>query len=779
MQKTFDLLNELLASKYDLKKLSEQGIYYSIDDDHQSPEDVLSRIKSLTNLYHVDVRISYESGIPKIRYISGLTVYDEALVNSRWIGRYWAADGKVTAETHIWEVLNDTVTTLPLHSFRIEIDSQSLHTYWQCSGAIQYYDIEKGAIHVIVKLVNRIRPIEVEIHTLLNGTPFLNRWLTITNCSNSPAALSSLATWSGALWTKRINSYYQDNKPDSYFTLGYFASSLSHWEGDFVWKPLTNGTFRIEGRRGHSGYGLPFFMVRNEVTGETFICHLEWSGNWYTDFMCDVEPHGEEANLVFSIGPAGTAPQRIISVGETVTTPAVHLACIQGDLDECVQATHTHLRRSVIPLPSDDKKFLVKYSTLNESAAYFPDKSNYEQDVLNQVDIAADLGCELFIVENAWHGKQATHGSWGIAGDWFPNAWLPNGLSVIRKYVRSKGMLFGLYLEIETIGFDSDLFAQHPDWAMTRDGNVATGWQRTKRALLDLTKPEVAAWMESEIFRIIQEFDLDLFRLDANVRYLYEGGQRIDNGYLESTFWRYYQTLYEIWDRVRKKFPNVILQQASSGGCRNDIGIMRHFNEAFLTDALHVPRELYAFNGLTLALPPEIFNNMAGLVWPSTEPRGPFETHLRISTILSHPYIADVGVMPPNSGPINSYRLDRHKRYIKLFKEFVRPMLTDCKMYHHAPITSKTSGKDWFVIEYASPDHLHGVALLIRLEQAKEQNFHFRPRGLHRGMSYKVHLDNSNQSYIISGRELMQTGLIIDIENLYGSELLLFESVSQ
>ncbi len=256
----------------------------------------------------------------------------------------------------------------------------------------------------------------------------------------------------------------------------------------------------------------------------------------------------------------------MISAGETVTTPPVHLACIHGDLDECVQASHNHLRRSVIPFPSDERKFLVKYSTLNESGIYFPDKSNYENAVLDQVDIATELGCELFLVENAWHGKHVTHGSWGIAGDWVPNAWLPNDLNVIRQYVRSKGMLFGLYLEIETIGFDSDLYEQHPNWVLMRDGCHATGWQRDKRGLLDLTKPEVAAWMENEIVRIIEKYDL----ICSGLMQMSVISSKEDNGLPTDTskaLSALYQTLYEIWERIRKKFPHVILQQASSGGC--------------------------------------------------------------------------------------------------------------------------------------------------------------------------------------------------------------------
>jgi uncharacterized lipoprotein YddW (UPF0748 family) len=44
---------------------------------------------------------------------------------------------------------------------------------------------------------------------------------------------------------------------------------------------------------------------------------------------------------------------------------------------------------------------------------------------------------------------------------------------------------------------------------MTRDGKpVANGQQ------LDVANPAVAAWMESEIARIIKKYDLDMFRID-------------------------------------------------------------------------------------------------------------------------------------------------------------------------------------------------------------------------------------------------------------------------
>jgi alpha-galactosidase len=81
----------------------------------------------------------------------------------------------------------------------------------------------------------------------------------------------------------------------------------------------------------------------------------------------------------------------------------------------------------------------------------------------------------------------------------------------VRNYAREKGMLFGLWVEIESVGSASNLRKEHPDWILTRNGTpVANGRQ------LDFANPEVAAWAESEISKIITKYDLDLFRIDYN-----------------------------------------------------------------------------------------------------------------------------------------------------------------------------------------------------------------------------------------------------------------------
>ena len=82
-------------------------------------------------------------------------------------------------------------------------------------------------------------------------------------------------------------------------------------------------------------------------------------------------------------------------------------------------------------------------------------------------------------------------------------------------------MLFGLWMDAERIGSESKVAQDHPDWLARRyDGQAELG------GMIDLTRAEVAEWMEGQIERLITEHELDLFRLDYNVGNIGAGGQQ-------------------------------------------------------------------------------------------------------------------------------------------------------------------------------------------------------------------------------------------------------------
>jgi alpha-galactosidase len=702
----------------------------------------------------------HQQPLPGTRLTSGLTICDEALWMGRWVNRYWISTGIIEPEFHL-EGEEERRESLPVDSFRLSIEGQDLAGTWTWVRA------EKAEVHnpdgllVTVELASRARPINVKIHTMLYGGPVMVRWLEVTNTGTTPTAISGVSPWSGLVWD---TATYQERLPkgeETPFEVGYAQYEEWGHEGAWRFESLANGSRTISGTRGRSGWGHPTFFAHNRATGEWFVGSLGWSGNWTTQVTGKEMPEADRALFLFQIGPSAADPAlRVLDAGETVLTPRVHALCKRGNLDSVIQALHEHVRREVMPPPLPNRDMLVEAN----HRGYIVDHES-EAGLKREIDLAAEVGAELFVVDAGWYGPEPNR--WGQnVGDWYAGAWLPNDLNPVREYARQKGLPFGLWVEIESIGSATKLRRQHPDWVLTRDAKPLAGGR-----LLDLTNPAVTAWMESEVARIIRKYDLDLFRVDYNST-AEEGGNRIRYGFTENTLWRHVDALYAMLDRLRKQFPNVIFQNCAGGGGRLDLGMMSRFQNTELSDWLRAPRGLKILNGMTWILPPEILLRTFG-----TESDGPVSdaelfTQLRAAT-MALPILRGLS---PTLADFNPLQREAVRQNITLYKQVIRPLLQNCRVYHHTPLTPMLEGSPWVVLEYATPDAQKSLGWIFRTDESGDPAYCFRPRGLDLSRTYEVTFSNSGQTAEIPGYLLLQEGIPVRLEANLTSELLIFRA---
>ncbi|MBI2844839.1 MAG: alpha-galactosidase [Armatimonadetes bacterium] len=412
---------------------------------------------------------------------------------------------------------------------------------------------DRGARHLVVELTNQAYSLDVKIHTLLDDTPVQERWVEITNRSDSAVALTKIYPWSGRFWHWIGGNAYD---------LGYQSNRGLGW---FERASLPGGTTAVESMRGPGGFDDPFFIVRNMMNGEYYIAHLAWTANWRMEFTNEQNPSSPDAGLSFRIGPRSANALRVIDPGETITSPSVHLGRVKGDFDSAVQAMHDHIRRFVLPTRPPERSHLIQYVVGGSS----------ETNIRNSIDVAAAVGAELFIIDAGW---------WDIYGEWTPSpARFPNGIGPLVNYAHSRGLLFGLYAEVEggRGNWDqSEVYSQHPTWFYTQlfDGE--------RKYFLRLEKPEVAAYMESVLTGLIDQYGLDLYRHDYIPGYTYEGLSTFRSGFVENNYWRYYENYYDVWERIHANHPNLILQMTTCGGAREDLAMMSRFHETY-TNAGH------------------------------------------------------------------------------------------------------------------------------------------------------------------------------------------------
>jgi alpha-galactosidase len=696
----------------------------------------------------------------QVRYHSGTCIFDEALIAKRWVGRNWSCNGFVEAERNLTWV-NDSAKMprafagldLDVASFELVIDGQKLHSGWELVEIRQ--EREADGSHAVVELRSSLRPVTLRVHTRACGNGFLIRWLEIQNTGTSAAALGTCSVLSGVL-QRGGNWRQQSHGVATPFRVGFMASRAWGEEGFFDWLDLPNTPVRLESRNGKSGHSCPWFILENRLTGERFLGCLAWSANWAIELTAEYTRG--EASVHVRMGPTAEEPQRVIDAGETITTPVVHMGMFQLQLDALIQQWHRHIRQNVLARTPAANRGLLLYNHWS----YL--QHDMSEDLLRmEIDAAVAVGAEVFIVDAGWYADQGT--SWyDTVGDWRPGNRLPNGFKPISDYAHAKGLKIGAWFDIERLSPKSRTHQEHPDWVLKCYGEPMVFDD------IDLTNPRALEYCESILSQCIEEFELDVFRLDYNA-WAACGGQTPRHGWQENVLWRQHQSLHGMYERLRRKYPKLLMENCSGGGGRLDLAMMAIFDHSSASDHPVAPRAGKIINGLTMVLPPERVAHHLGVAMDG-HTRGDVDFQLRIG-LMSHLSLSGIY---PRISEANPLHVGRIRHHVELFKNFVRPYLYDSVVYHHTPVLPGTEPGGFWVQEHSSPDRARAMAGVFRLAGGSQSQYHLRLRSLDPGRQYCVTFDNSGQSANFSGKELLFGGITIDLDHPLSSELLLIQA---
>jgi alpha-galactosidase len=347
---------------------------------------------------------------------------------------------------------------------------------------------------------------------------------------------------------------------------------------------IGDGLWLREGRRGHTGHdsatvvvaGVPGFTFGS---GESYAVHVAWSGN--TVYRVERVPSG--------LGMTGGAGQRLVpgvttvgggelllpgeitlAQGESYATPWVYLAASLAGLDELSAQFHGYLRS----LPSHPHTSRPVNLNVWE-AVYF----NHDFGKLTALaDLAAGIGVERYVLDDGWfHGRrddQAALGDW-----WVDEEVWPGGLHELADYVRARDMQFGLWIEPEMVNPDSELYRAHPDWILSA-GHRIPPLQR-HQLVLDLTRPEVSAYLLDKISKLLAEYPIDYVKWDCN-RDIVDAGSTLRSGAPAA----HEQTIavYALVDELRRRYPAVEWESCAAGGGRVDLAILERMQRIWVSD---------------------------------------------------------------------------------------------------------------------------------------------------------------------------------------------------
>jgi len=323
---------------------------------------------------------------------------------------------------------------------------------------------------------------------------------------------------------------------------------------------------------------LPMAMVENLKLGLIWFWQIEHNGSWYWE-VSNVSARSNNADDVYAYlgGPDDlhSAAWKQLKPGETFATVPVAIGCVRGGFREAVEALTRYRRVACEKSRKGNLQCPVIFNDYMNCLWGDPT----EQKELPLIAAAARVGCEYFVIDAGWYADINEDWSQTI-GSWQPSSsrW-PRGLKFVLDQIRQNGMTPGLWLEPEVAGAKS-LLAQKPDnWFFIRHGKRVL---KNSRFLLDFRNPEVRAYLDQVIARLVNEYGVGYIKMDYNVDSLQGTELNADSfgqGLLE------HNRAHLAWlDAILNRYPELTIENCGSGGGRMDYAMLSRLHLQSMTD---------------------------------------------------------------------------------------------------------------------------------------------------------------------------------------------------
>lgn len=376
---------------------------------------------------------------------------------------------------------------------------------------------------------------------------------------------------------------------------------LMHFEGSWgrermvVREPIHRGIKIVDSKRGTSSHqeNSSILLVKpntDEFTGEVYGLSLIYSGNH--EFLIEKDQY-QQTRVMAGINAHLFAWP--LSVGESFQTPELLMNYSNQGMNQQSQDFHRFIQKHLVrSFATTDRPILLN----NWEATYFDFD---EEKLLNLADQAKKLGIELFVLDDGWYGKRNSDTT--SLGDWYVDQKkLPNGLASLSKKIHQRGLKFGLWIEPEMISPISELFTEHPDWALQIPGRLQS--PSRGQFVLDFSRDEVRKEIFARLATVIDPLELDYVKWDMN-RNLTEVFSLAHDATEQGTiFHRYVLGMYAFAEELTNRYPNILFEGCSGGGGRFDLGMLYYMPQIWASDNTDAAARIRIQHGTSYFYPP-------------------------------------------------------------------------------------------------------------------------------------------------------------------------------
>ncbi|MGG6313203.1 glycoside hydrolase family 36 protein [Paenibacillus macerans] len=349
------------------------------------------------------------------------------------------------------------------------------------------------------------------------------------------------------------------------------------WQSELQWRSyslpelgLSHLTDRTSKRVSCSNTGswsaaehIPMAVLENRETGRSLFWQIEHNGSWHWEII----DQNDHLTLLIS-GPTEHDNHWWVSLepGETFVSVPVAVGAVSGGFEAAIGQLTAYRRRIRRP-NADNRDLRIIFNDYMNCLWGSPTT----EKLLPLIDAAAETGCEYFCIDAGWYAPGEW---WDGVGEWLPSPErFPEGIKFVLDYIRGKGMVPGLWLELEVMGINSPKLAETDDgWFFMRHGKRVMDRSRYQ---LDYRNPQVVAHADEVIRRLVEDYGVGYIKMDYNINAgigTETDADSFGDGLLQ------HNRAYLSWlDGIFARYPELVIENCSSGGMRMDYAMLsRH-----------------------------------------------------------------------------------------------------------------------------------------------------------------------------------------------------------
>lgn len=466
---------------------------------------------------------------------------------------------------------------------------------------------------------------------------------------------------------------------------------------------------------------------------EGLIVVVGWPGQWSADFVRD-------RDLGIRITAGQEVTHFVLHPGEEVRTP---LSVVQfwngGDWIRAQNIWRRWMIAHNMPRPAGNlpAPMLLAYS----GGAYEEMYRATEETQLMWFNryLEENIKLDYWWMDAGWYPCDPV--GWPKVGTWeVDKRRFPRGLRAITDYVHSKGVRTLLWFEPERVAPGTYLADNRPDWIL---GGKQGG-------ILNLGNPDALEWITSRVDSVLKDEGIDLYRQDFNINPLgyWRAADAPDRQGITEI--RHVTGLLAYWDELRRRHPDMLIDECASGGRRNDLEMMRRAVPMWRSDKTMEPCGQQSMTyGISMWIP---FFGTGTVAWGDaayfTTGKSPVESYGFWSTACpSLNLLFDVREKDLDYAAI--------RELVSQWREVMPYFYGD-----FYPLTKAGRDKsDWMAWQFDRPGQGDGVVQVFRRSESIYEAARLRLRGLRPKSTYRItRLDRQGQTEL-SGSELVENGL--------------------